>query len=307
MKINISKNFLEKIENSETNNYVIDKEVSRKQVIKSLSLTLFTTIFLGSIILPIGLKKTYNNIVKENSIIYAVQIEENDKRIQEYAEEIKKLNLDDIQIIMKVMNDIWKEIEGYGKADDLPIGYYRLSFQEEGKGVCTSFSDEFTARMNAINPEYNARNIIVNLNSNEVGNMKICDIDQKIIDQTVNDNNNENNNIQSVDDKLFGNHMVSLIDIPNKDLTLMIDTTNLLIGVFKNGNIYVLNNKSYDLISYCYLINELCSPFESENDIYSIFDNDINNEILQEVSEEYGVEEQEKALQYVKSLDINDF
>ena len=57
MKINISKNFLEKIENSETNNYVIDKEVSRKQVIKSLSLTLFTTIFLGSIILPIGLKK----------------------------------------------------------------------------------------------------------------------------------------------------------------------------------------------------------------------------------------------------------
>ena len=238
-------------------------------------------------------------MLEENATIYEEQINENQKHIDEYAKEIKSLNLTDLQIIMKVMNDIWAEIDGYGVAENLPVGYCRLAFQEEGKGVCTSFADEFTTRMNTINKEYNAKNIIVKLNSNEMGKLKTCDIEQTVLDVPEN-LDEETLTIPSLAD-LTGNHMVSIIDIPNTDITLMVDTTNLLIGIFKNGKIYVLNNDSYEFIEYSYLLNGMCSEYGSENYIFKLNKN-IDAELIEDVSDAYGYEAQEKALEYIKNF-----
>lgn len=59
---------------------------------------------------------------------------------------------------------MWLSIQDYRFAENLPLGLYRLSFQEEGLGVCTSFADDFTHKMNDINLKYNAENIYVYMN-----------------------------------------------------------------------------------------------------------------------------------------------
>ena len=303
MKINVSKKFFDNLKTKKENNYVIvEEEISRKKVLGSFCLTLSLVFIFVSIAGSSLLSWAYKNIVKDNSVVYAKEIKENNNHIKEYANEVNGLKLNDLEIIMKVMNDIWADIDGYGKAEDLPIGYYRLAFQEEGKGVCTSFSDEFSARINAINPEYNARNIVVNLKHNKIGTLNTCDIEQNIIDSNV-DAVQIKGEIESIDDTIFGNHMVSLVDIPGKDLTLMVDVTNLLIGIFKNGNIYVLNNNSGELMSYCYLMNDICLPDGSSNYIYLLANKEIDNDLAEEVSNEYGIEEQEKALEYVKKIE----
>ena len=303
MKINVSNKFFEDLKNKKGNNYIIvEEELSRKKVLGTFCLTLSLVFIFASIAGSSLLSCAYKNIVKDNSVVYAKEIKENNKHIKEYANEVNELKLNDLEIIMKVMNDIWGDIDGYGKAEDLPIGYYRLAFQEEGKGVCTSFSDEFSARINAINSKYNARNIVVNLKKSEADNLETCDIEQHILDNNIEDVKIKSE-IGSIEDTIFGNHMVSLVDIPGKDLTLMVDVTNLLIGIFKNGNIYVLNNNSVELMSYCYLMNDICLPDGSSNYIYLLANKEIDNDLAEEVSNEYGIEEQEKALEYVKKIE----
>lgn len=305
MKVQVSTKFFDKLKRREANEYVlVEEEVSSKRVLGTFCLTLSLVLISVSISVEALLSYSYESIVENNSITYKKEINENNHHINEYADEIKKLHLTDLEIIMKVMNDIWTDIDGYGKAEDLPIGYYRLAFQEEGKGVCTSFADEFCARINAINPEYNARNIVVNLKHNEKGNLETCNIEQHILDNNIGDVQIKSE-IGSIEDTIFGNHMVSLIDIPGKDLTLMVDATNLLIGIFKNGNIYVLNNNSSEFMSYCYVMNGICLPKGYGNYVYIFADKEIDSAVAEEVSKEYGIEEQEKALEYVKKIEKN--
>lgn len=298
MKVKVSTKFLEKLKNNEEN-YEMVEELSRKKIIGSLSLGLATFFVISTAFFTTGMKSEYNDMLEKNAVVYEEQLNVNQKHIDEYAKEIKSLNLTDLQIIMKVMNDIWAEIDGYGVAENLPVGYCRLAFQEEGKGVCTSFADEFTTRMNTINKDYNARNIIVKLNSNEIGNLKTCDIEQTVLDVPEN-LDEETLTIPSLAD-LTGNHMVSIIDIPNTDITLMVDTTNLLIGIFKNGKIYVLNNNSFEFIEYSYILNGMCSEYGIENYLFKLNKN-IDEELIEEVNKNYGYEAQEKALEYIKNF-----
>lgn len=43
--------------------------------------------------------------------------------------------------------------------------------------------------------------------------------------------------------KIFGNHMVTAIDIPKQNTILILDPTNPSIGTIKNGKIYMFSNK----------------------------------------------------------------
>lgn len=52
------------------------------------------------------------NIV--NGIKYQEKIKDYEERLKEYATEVKEMNLDDLQTIMKVVDDMWKTIRGYG-------------------------------------------------------------------------------------------------------------------------------------------------------------------------------------------------
>ena len=98
--------------------------------------------------------------IEENATKYETEIDKYNNDIEEYAKYINSLELDHLEIIMKVIKDQWEEYQ-YCPDEDLISGYYRLSFQEKGYGVCTSFADDFTAKMNAINPKYEAKNKVI--------------------------------------------------------------------------------------------------------------------------------------------------
>lgn len=252
--------------------------------------------------LNILMKKSYQDEVEENAIKYQDDIEKYDEYIKEYAKYINSLELNDLEIIMKVMKDSWDNVKGYASVDDLPLGYYRLTLFKDGIGVCTSFADDFTAKLNAINPIYDAKNIIVYVNDIEdKDKMHVVEnIDVKIVETVKSDEDVEKKQ------KKYGNHMVSIIKIPNKDLHLMVDPTNLLIGIVKDGKIDVLNyDAEQELMEYMfksnlYFLDE--SYIGTYKYYYDVIKDDVNISDI-ELDKMYGIEAQEKAIEKVDDIE----
>lgn len=188
--------------------------------------------------LPVALSGLGTMTINDNKAVYQDLVDEYDKEIEEYAKYINSLGLTDLEIIVKVMNDMWSNIEGYKnpeRYDD--IGYNRLSLYYDGYGVCRNMADDFTARMNAINPEYEACNISVYIDSAQTNGIKRNII---ISNETVEEIPSEIE--ESIDcTKIFGNHMVSCIKLKDKNLILIVDPTNPSIGILKNGEIKMLS------------------------------------------------------------------
>ena len=139
----------------------IKNTIFRKIFPTALSITMLppTAVTVASTVL--------NNKTREkNAIEYEEEIENYNNTITKYAEEIKKMDLTDIQIIMKVVSDMWENINGYGNPQKDITGYYRLDMANEGVGVCRNMADDVTAKLNAINPEYNARNMVCYIDEN---------------------------------------------------------------------------------------------------------------------------------------------
>lgn len=172
------------------------------------------------------------------------------------------MNLTDLQTVMKVMDDMWENIDGYGEPKiDSPY-FPRLDMTEGGVGVCRNMADDVTSKLNAINPEYNARNLSVYLDSEELTSegFSMANIERTILqdNETVVDQDNENQDQDGTDNsegekedknelteeqkeklsKYVGNHMVTAIDLKEEDVTLIIDSTNCNLGVFEDGKIY---------------------------------------------------------------------
>ena len=161
----------------------------RRKVIKSVALATAVSLSLGAGALYLYndlFRWSYSRNIEKNAYEYSTELQTYNSFLEQYAQYINSLELSDIEIFVKVMKDIWEDIDGYGKADNLITGYARLSFQEEGKGVCTSFADDFTARINAINPKYNARNLIVYID--ETQDASRINISRKVLN--INDTEN---------------------------------------------------------------------------------------------------------------------
>ena len=246
------------------------------------------------------------NII-EGAKKYGREIEEYDRGLKEKAEEIQKMNLTDIQIFAKVMRDMWGEIDGYAEPEKTISGYERLSLKSENKGVCRHFADHTTAQLNAINPEYNARNVIVYL-SNTNG-YRPANIERKIIEdnETVHKENEQPSNGGNNFDftRLTGNHMATAVDIPNKNISLIIDTTNLGIGVFKDGRIYMFfskNGKGLEMVeTFQVMEGGILSALDIDGRIIkSCFQ---TGKSLNELEEEWGQEAINKALIEVADIE----
>jgi len=245
---------------------------------------------------------SYKRTVKDNTKKYEQEIDLYNEFLKEYANYIKSLELSETEMIIKVIKDIWNDIDGYGKCDDLILGYERLAFQVEGKGVCLSFADDFTARINAINPGYDAKNIIVYMNELEQGKTKkVIDLERNFLEKSSN-----------VDEdilkkkKEFGNHRVSVMELKDKNLYLVVDPTNLLIGVLRNGEIKILNTNDEKIMDYrfdssTYLSLE--SMKELKADYKDTFEEPAISE--KEINELYGFDAQEDALDKVNAIDAN--
>ena len=221
----------------------IFKKLKFLLVNKIMPITMASTVFFPTATVAATEINT-RKMKSENAIQYAEEIENYDKKIEKYAQKVNSMHLSDIQIFMKVMSDMWKEIDGYATPKEYDVmGFWRLSLNEEGVGVCRNFSDDITAKLNAINPKYNARNVVVYMGEEEYN---LANIDRNIIqnNNTVasNDEQENSNEEEEIDiTKFFGNHAVTAVDIPEQNITLILDPTNPGIGVFKDGQIYMFS------------------------------------------------------------------
>lgn len=264
-----------------------------KYLKRGISAALATALVLSGVP-KYNFKQDYKKIVSYNRYTYSEDLEIYNKFLNEYTNYIKSLNLSDIEIIFKLMSDIWYEIEGYGVPSETVIGAYNLSFMREGVGVCTSFSEELTNRLNKIDWRYNARNIILNnVKGNEDIKIERVDIERPCVENT------NNNNTTSPEDS---NHVATAIDLPDKNVTLIIDTTNLMIGVLKNGKVYMFNTSgyffNYDLErNYKCTDSNLCEVLKCYLQSFTCSEDDINS--LEEI---YGLESQKDANESIEDI-----
>ena len=260
--------------------------------------------------------------IDENGIKYEKEIERYNENISKYAEEVKKMHLSDLQIIMKVMDDMWSNIQGYGMPQKDIIGYLELDLAtKDGYGVCRNMASDMAKKLNQINPNYNARTM--NATIVEEGNYHLADIEFKSVE--FNENLEEDNrglnqtlngNIRQEKERsilewigetmaegvknITGNHMVTLIDIPEEDIILVADPTNPSIGLYKNGKIKMFNSDKE------YVTNEgstmLFNGYEGIKTVEDFIDSFTNDSSYEKLKEKYGLEQQNKALEYVRNL-----
>lgn len=267
----------------------------------------------------------------EEATKYEQELNEYNNNVEKYADEVKSMNLTDLQTVMKVMDDMWENIDGYGEPKiDSPY-FPRLDMTEGGVGVCRNMADDVTAKLNAINPEYNARNLTVYLDSEELTSegFSMANIERKILqdNETVVDQDNGNqdgtdNSEGEKEDKnelteeqkeklskYVGNHMVTAIDLKEEDVTLIIDSTNCNLGVFEDGKIYMFFNDTGNGMRATELGN-LLGFIGGENfgGIIQLTEDQIKSMLsskisVAELAEKYGVEAQNRALKEVQRME----
>lgn len=270
-----------------------------------LGLLLYPAVF-SSIDLYLADKEIQDNLKQ-----YSTEINEYNRDVNQYANAINEMGLTDTQIIAKVMNDIWKDNQ-YGEPKNDKLGIYRLALAENNVGVCRNMADDFTAKMNAINPKYKAHNLCVYMSAEDKdGNpiqYQIAKIDRhtpKADGQNVQVTQDKEKLTQKIANELVGNHMVSVIEIPEDNTTLIVDPTNPGIGVYKDGKIYMLSTKDGKGIT-AKTVGTVIS--DGTGIVYDVTE-DLKNSFedsklsMSELREKYGPQALNQALDVIKQKD----
>ena len=275
------------------------------------------------------------NINEENKE-HAQKIAEYIDDIKEYGEEVRSYNLTDLQNIMIVMDDMWTRIKGYGKPELDLLGYAGIDVSKEGGiGVCRNMADDFVRRINEINPEYNARKITVYTTE---GEYKPADIDVRIARTEENvilnfdaegnpienpekdtEEKTEQNEVPIEENeskieitidtkKIFGNHVVVIMTIPEDNIELIVDPTNAGIGIYKNGQITLFNSgKENPLTLKVKELGAMMYGVESVAQVPLNIVKSISIKDTEKYSKKYGIESQNEALQTVRKMRSNEF
>lgn len=120
--------------------------------------------FLGSV-------AYYNqDVVNKNLELYKDYVDEYNVHLEEYANYIKSLNLDDMHLFAKVMDDTWSSLEdGFGQGKYDVYGLLRVDIdQKDSSGLCRNICDDFTTKLKAINPDLEPVQVLVSYNYNEI-------------------------------------------------------------------------------------------------------------------------------------------
>lgn len=250
----------------------------------------------------------------ENGEIYKDEIQAYNDKIENYANEVNRYAFSDIQIFSKVMDDMWKGIKGYAEPEKDIHGYLELDLAtEEGFGVCRNMASDIAKKLNEINPKYNAR--VMAARMGEDGYYEIANINRTVLEtnETVADNetaseeqSEETSELQAAFSNLVGNHMVTLVDVPEDNLILVLDPTNPGIGVYINGKIIMLNSAKENGIKY--EAKEYVTAIFNRGGIDGIIDVASDymrsfqkpNLSFEEIQVKYGLEAQNLALQEVR-------
>jgi hypothetical protein len=270
-----------------------DFKVVRKQLLKS-GVAVVSALLLGLV----GLQMHSTQLAKENEIKYESELEEYNQEIEQYAQYIQSLNLSDFEIAMKVMSDMWANIEGYKTPSTYDeTGVLRLSLYENGYGVCRNMADDYTARMNAINPSFEAQNLIVYIEQAQTNNIK----------RTILENNQSEENTQTIETgKYIGNHLVTCIHLQEEGITLVVDVTNPSIGIFKNGKIYMLSNTKTGM--KLPIFNQSIYDFSYQmTSIKELLKSFLGSGTYEEYMDKYGIDSQNEILKDLESFEDNHY
>lgn len=230
--------------------------------------------------------------------------------VDNYGKQIANYKLSDLENIMKIMYDTWNNIQGYGMPEKDLIGYLGLDIQN-GVGVCRNFADDMSRRLNAINPNYKAHSITVNVSNSENIDFPIANIEKKdILFETLKMNNFNTSSLPYTYPlkNLLPNHAIVFLTIPNKNIPLIVDPVNLSLGTFSDGKITFFNiGKNNNEHSFSRsIIGDLLisgfSGFEYSLEYFSSFNN--SDYSFDELNNLYGIDAQNKALQKVRYLPV---
>ena len=251
----------------------------------------------------------------KNSVIFEEDIQKYNEKINKYAKEVNAMNLDDVQIYMKVMNDMWGSIQGYGIPKKNIMGFPELDLAtEDGYGVCRNMASDVAKKLNAINPNYNARTMIVQMGDD--GKYTVANIKRNFVQSIQNDEQSEEqeqkeetqeeqNNGFKLED-FTGNHLVTLVDSTEDNLIIVLDPTNPGIGIYKEGKITMLNSNKED--AKIFDAKEYVSSFITKGGMENITDVikdyvksfEKSNLTDKQIEEKYGIEAQNNSLNYIK-------
>lgn len=277
------------------------KDFTKKFLIKAGILS-FATLSLGTV----ATTQVYNDAKNENAVKYEKEIENFNEKTEDYAEQVKNMNLSDIQVCMKVMQDMWSNIKGYDNPKIDAIGYMELDVStEDGVGMCRNMASYAAKTLNAIDSKYNARTIDAYIDTayQDVG------IENRNIltsNETVEKDENAEEKEVNGDGIFTVNHMVTLVDIPEDNITLMLDPTNPSIGIYQDGKIYSFNavdkENGYKPKEF---MTAVLNDYEGKLDTVIGYAKSFlpSKLTLEELNEKYGVDAQKKALAEVKALD----
>lgn len=113
----------------------------------------------------------------------------------------------------------------------------------------------------------------------------------------------------SVIEDLLGNHIVTLIDIPDKNVTLVIDPTNPGIGIYKDNKIMMFNSEEINGLELetRTFITVILKGFDGIKNIKDYTSGTKNQEITYEqLKQEYGVEAQNEALKIAREKEFRE-
>ena len=252
----------------------------------------FAPFLLSTLIMPaptatFTLKPAYD---MAKGIVYLELNEDINKyntHIKQYAEEIRAMNLSDLQTFVKLIYDLHKITNGGHEVDDGKYEpFWRLAIYNLQGGVCRNFADDMTAKLKELG--YNARNIYCYIGS-------------------IEDSSTENK-IMNISKKYMGNHMVTCVYIDN--IALIIDPLNYAIGILENGNIeYLASMYNMDGVinrpmTYHQFIREDIAYTVSYVDHLIDSYKEISSKEKAKIIEKYGQEAFNKAIYDIYQMDI---
>lgn len=229
-------------------------------------------------------------------------IEQYNADVEQYAEYVRSLNLSQKEIIVKVISDIHQQYRFNYPQNDL-FGYARIYLYENGYGVCRNMSDDFCAKLNAIDPSFKAHNVTCQLNEYDAnGEEVVFDLMDNVhrrIDAHENEDVLSNRSSSQID--AIGNHMVSVITLKDETVPIVVDPTNPGMGAIYNGAICMFNAPE-NAISTRPLSTFLLT--EQPLSVFSDYFESIENiKSFQELKEKYGPKALEAALERVKQIE----
>ncbi len=103
-----------------------------------------------------------------------------------------------------------------------------------------------------------------------------------------------------------GNHILTVVDLPEKDITLVLDPTNPGIGVVEKGKIYMFSSIDGNGVESRLLEDFIMyGPEGTISFIQASWGSNIDEKRIEELKKEYGQEALNKELENIKSLEKN--